>query len=235
MRTPHRPFLPLDSWSFMQAPPLMTPARDVNKRIESRGGQLVRQVGLQRLYRVPTSGSSDPATMSQTIVTQHPDGIPPTILRMTQVDLTKTVATVQTTRSAPYSVKVTRADGYWIGSVCGLPGVHSFARAVAKLIPSIQDAIRVVVDAPRGLRIPVVQLFDIEDPTIQHALAVRAERLNGERPTPELVKLTREVAVSLYEEGLSVSDVGALLGISGARAAQITADVREPFVDCCEF
>lgn len=217
----------------MNAPHFMTPARDVNRRIESRGGRLVRQVGLQRLYRVPASGSSDGTTMSQTVVTQHPDGIPPTILRMTQFDLTREMT--PGSRRAPYPIKVTRADGYWIGSVCGLNGVHSFARALSKLIPSVQDAIRVVVDAPKGVRIPVTQRFEIDDPTIQYALEVREERMAGDRPTPELVKLTREVAVSLYEEGLSVSDVGTLLGISGARAAQITADVREPFVERCEF
>lgn len=62
-------------------------AREVNRRIERLGGQMVRQVGSHRRYVVTyTDAGGLPAKVSTTVA-QHPGDIPTGTLRAIERDL----------------------------------------------------------------------------------------------------------------------------------------------------
>ncbi|MBA2310140.1 MAG: type II toxin-antitoxin system HicA family toxin [Pseudonocardiales bacterium] len=63
-------------------------AREVNRRIERRGGVVVRQTGSHRRYVVVyTDASSGEETRAFTTVAQHPGDIPTGTLRAIERDL----------------------------------------------------------------------------------------------------------------------------------------------------
>jgi len=57
-------------------------ARDVNRAIESRGGEFVRQRGSHRMYIATADGVT-----ARTTVPQHPGDIPTGLLRAIERDL----------------------------------------------------------------------------------------------------------------------------------------------------
>lgn len=57
-------------------------AREVNREIESRGGEFVRQRGSHRMYVVALNG-----VVARTTVPQHPGDIPVGLLRAIERDL----------------------------------------------------------------------------------------------------------------------------------------------------
>jgi predicted RNA binding protein YcfA (HicA-like mRNA interferase family) len=57
-------------------------AREVNRAIESRGGQFIRQRGSHRMYVATVDGLT-----ARTTVPQHPGDIPPGLLRKIERDL----------------------------------------------------------------------------------------------------------------------------------------------------
>ena len=61
-------------------------AREVNRRIEAKGGQHVRTVGSHKRYRVTVGGIT-----ASTAVPQHPGDIPTGTLRKIESDLAPTL------------------------------------------------------------------------------------------------------------------------------------------------
>ncbi|WP_040422677.1 type II toxin-antitoxin system HicA family toxin [Actinopolymorpha alba] len=62
-------------------------AREVNRRIERLGGQMVRQVGSHRRYAATYTRADGEKATATTTVAQHPGDIPAGTLRAIERDL----------------------------------------------------------------------------------------------------------------------------------------------------
>lgn len=115
-----------------------------------------------------------------------------------------------------YQVACRRAGGWWAISVPDLKGVHSQARRLDQVPGMARDAIALMLGvAPETVRVQVVP--EVPSP-VSHALEARqAARLAQEVAD----QATAAAALALLNDGYTVRDAGALLGLSPQRISQI--------------
>ena len=113
-----------------------------------------------------------------------------------------------------------RTDGWWAIKVPDLPGVFSQARRLEQVPTMARDAVAAFLDVrPDSVDIEVrPRLADGLD-----ALVTRAKRVReaAELMQREAVDLTRTAVISLADAGLTVRDIGRVVGLSHQRVAQI--------------
>jgi len=122
-----------------------------------------------------------------------------------------------------YTVVAERDEaGWWAVRVLELPGVLTQARRLDQVEKFAREAIDLAVSvghAPKGKY--TVQI----DPRVpgfgDDLAAVRAVRVDAERLQNEAAERTRVIARRLAQRGLTVRDIGAALGVSHQRAAQL--------------
>ncbi|MGO9875904.1 MAG: type II toxin-antitoxin system HicB family antitoxin [Acidimicrobiia bacterium] len=122
-----------------------------------------------------------------------------------------------------YTVVAERDEaGWWAVRVLELPGVLTQARRLDQVEKFAREAIDLAVSvghAPKGKF--AVQI----DPRVpgfgDDLAAVRAVRVDAERLQTEAAERTRVIARRLAQRGLTVRDIGAALGVSHQRAAQL--------------
>ncbi len=122
-----------------------------------------------------------------------------------------------------YTVVAERDEaGWWAVRVLELPGVLTQARRLDQVEKFAREAINLAVSvghAPKGKY--AVQI----DPRVpgfgDDLAAVRAVRVDAERLQTEAAERTRAIARRLAQRGLTVRDIGAALGVSHQRAAQL--------------
>ena len=122
-----------------------------------------------------------------------------------------------------YTVVAERDEaGWWAVRVLELPGVLTQARQLDQVEKFAREAIDLAVSvghAPKGKY--AVQI-DPRVPGLSDDLAaVRAVRVDAERLQTEAAERTRVIARRLAQRGLTVRDIGAALGVSHQRAAQL--------------
>jgi predicted RNase H-like HicB family nuclease len=124
-----------------------------------------------------------------------------------------------------YTVVAERDEaGWWAVRVLELPGVLTQARRLDQVEKFAREAIDLAVSvghAPKGKY--AVQI----DPRVSgfgdDLAAVRAVRMDAERLQTEAAERTRVIARRLAQRGLTVRDIGAALGVSHQRAAQLVS------------
>ena len=122
-----------------------------------------------------------------------------------------------------YTVVAERDEaGWWAVRVLELPGVLTQARRLDQVEKFAREAIDLAMSvghAPKGKY--AVQI-DPRVPGLGDDLAaVRAVRVDAERLQTEAAERTRVIARRLAARGLTVRDIGAALGVSHQRAAQL--------------
>ena len=122
-----------------------------------------------------------------------------------------------------------RFDGR--GWVCQFeePDIATFGRTIAAAKAHARSLLSVhleVGDLPSAgveieddVRLPAGVDVDVE--------ALRRQRSDVDRLSRDIALSTRRAAATLRAAGLSTRDVGELLGISGARVAQLESDARQ--------
>lgn len=124
-----------------------------------------------------------------------------------------------------HTVRARRIGGWWALDVEGLRGVHTQVRRIDQAEDVARDAIAGVLDvAHRSFEVVVVP----EVPAPVRAIVDRATtaRSHAAQAQDEAVQLTRDAARRLVDEGLTVRDAGALLGVSHQRIAQLVRQGR---------
>ena len=129
-----------------------------------------------------------------------------------------------------YTVVAERDEaGWWAVRVLELPGVLTQARRLDQVEKFARKAIDLAVSvglAPKGKY--TVQI-DPRVPGFSDDLAaVRAVRVDAERLQAEAAERTRVIARRLAARGLTVRDIGAALGVSHQRAAQLVGKGSTP-------
>ena len=129
-----------------------------------------------------------------------------------------------------YSVLAERDEaGWWAVRVLDLPGVLTQTRRLDQVEKFAREAIDLAVSvrhAPKGKY--AVQI-DPRVPGFDDDLAnVRAVRVDAERLQTEAAERTRVIARRLAQRGLTVRDIGAALGVSHQRAAQLVGKGSTP-------
>ena len=124
-----------------------------------------------------------------------------------------------------YTVLAERDEaGWWAVRIPELPGVLTQARRLDQVEEFAREAIDLAISvghAPKGKY--AVQV-DAHVPGLDDDLAVvRAVRADAERVQAEAAERTRVIARRLADRGLTVRDIGAALGVSRQRAAQLVS------------
>jgi predicted RNase H-like HicB family nuclease len=115
-----------------------------------------------------------------------------------------------------YSVTCRRVGGWWAISVPELKGVHSQARRLDQVPAMAREAIALMLDVHPST---VEVLVEPEQPAVVTSalLARQAAREADERADQATASAIR----ALLDDGYTVRDVGALLGLSPQRVSQI--------------
>jgi hypothetical protein len=125
-----------------------------------------------------------------------------------------------------FRVVVTRQDGQWLADVPELQGAHTYARSLPSLDQAVREVVVLAADLPDQAMPELVLDYDYHtgDPELDAtALEVRRLRRQADDLAAAATARTGQVAAQLVARGLSVRDVGALLGISPQRVSQLTA------------
>ena len=122
-----------------------------------------------------------------------------------------------------YTVVAERDEaGWWAVRVLELPGVLTQARRLDQVEKFAREAIDLAVSVGHASKGKYAVQIDPRVPGLGDDLAaVRAVRVDAERLHTEAAERTRVIARRLAQRGLTVRDIGAALGISHQRAAQL--------------
>lgn len=124
-----------------------------------------------------------------------------------------------------YTVRARRIGTWWALDVEGVRGAHSQVRRIDQADEMARDAIAGVLSiAPDSFEIVVAP----QVPTAVRTMVARAMKARSQAAQAQdaAAHLTRDAARQLVEEGLTVRDAGALLGISHQRIAQLVREGR---------
>jgi hypothetical protein len=124
-----------------------------------------------------------------------------------------------------YAVRARRIGGWWALDVDGTPGVHTQVRRIDQAEEMAREAIAGVLDiAPGSFEVVVAPVMPARVRTIvEQATTARSQAAQAQDAAAQL---TRDAARRLVQEGLTVRDAGALLGVSHQRIAQLVRNSR---------
>lgn len=125
-----------------------------------------------------------------------------------------------------FEVDCIRSGDWWAIEVPEVPGVHSQAKRLDQVPAMAKDAIALMLDVPEdeiGVSIRSARLTPQEDSLAEQELgALAQERQRFAELQSEFMAHTRSVALQLVrDQGLTVRDAGALMGLSHQRVAQL--------------
>ena len=120
----------------------------------------------------------------------------------------------------PYTAEAARDNGWWVVQLREDPGVLTQARRLDQIPETVRDALVLFPDLEPdpGQATIVVEVTD--DNEAKAALA-RDKTKAAQTMRDEATQLMRQTVHELSEGGLSLMDIGTLLGVSYARAQQL--------------
>jgi predicted RNase H-like HicB family nuclease len=121
------------------------------------------------------------------------------------------------------TVKISREDGQWVADVPRAKGLVAWSASLERLRKHVQMALTQGYPALAGQELREVYMLPKGVQTLLDE-AKKAER-SAESAQKKASQLKRRASRELRERlGISVREVGALMGISGARAHQLLED-----------
>ena len=125
-----------------------------------------------------------------------------------------------------YTVRYERdGDGWWVATVPDVQGCHTQGKSIAQARKRIREALALSVDIS-GKAADALELIDNVQLPTKLAKAVEAHEAAveaAENHAAELQDKRAKVAKALTAQGLSVRDVGEVLGISFQRVQQLVS------------
>jgi hypothetical protein len=118
-----------------------------------------------------------------------------------------------------YTARVERGERFWLVTIPEIQRTTQ-ARTLREVEPMARDLIAVMEEVdPQSFELKA----DIVFPTVAYQHWARAAKLREEsaRTQAKAAEEARRAALALAELGLTVRDVGAMLGVSHQRAAQL--------------
>ncbi|MGH3425092.1 MAG: sigma factor-like helix-turn-helix DNA-binding protein [Nocardioidaceae bacterium] len=118
------------------------------------------------------------------------------------------------------TARATRSGGWWAVEVPEINGVFTQARRLGLIPCMVADAVSVMENVPaEQVEVEVVPvLADCEREKVESAKRLaRAAQEAEERAA----LASREIVVELRDQGLTVRDVGTVMGVSASRVSQL--------------
>ncbi len=125
-----------------------------------------------------------------------------------------------------YTVHARRVGGWWALDAQGVRGVHTQVRRLDQAEATARDAIAGVLDVASD-SFEIIVVPEVPESLRRLVDEATAARSQAARAQDAASQLTRDAAQRLVEEGLTVRDAGALLGMSHQRIAQLVARVPD--------
>ncbi|UQX10057.1 hypothetical protein [Candidatus Mycobacterium methanotrophicum] len=113
----------------------------------------------------------------------------------------------------------TRTGGWWAVEVPELPGLFTQARRLDQVAAVVADAARLLTDVAVEVTVRPALPDDIQSAVER----VRAEAAEADAAQRRAAEDVRGLVASLRAKGLSVRDVGTVLGVSPQRVSQLSA------------
>ncbi len=119
-----------------------------------------------------------------------------------------------------YKVVITREDGAWLADVPDVPGAHTYARTITRLLANVHEVIVLMDDLPDDAAVETNVEYQVDD------LIDTAQRLGEERAAlagreAALKHETLAAIRLLTDNGYAVRDAAELLRITPGRVSQI--------------
>jgi len=121
-----------------------------------------------------------------------------------------------------YRVVAERHDKWWLLEVPEIPGTFSQVRRLDQVDEWIRDAISLMLEIPEDsfnidldVRLPKDELAELR--------AVKAAQKAVTQAQEESSTRTKSLVARLKDEGLTVRDIGTVLGVSYQRVSQLSA------------
>lgn len=124
-----------------------------------------------------------------------------------------------------YTVEAVRSGNWWALEVPDLPGAFSQARRLDHAAQTASDLIAFATKAPAdSFEVQIVPRLpeDLEDALRQ----ARQARTEAEAAQGRASALTKAAVRRLLDKGLSVRDIGALVGLTFQRVSQLAAEPK---------
>jgi predicted RNase H-like HicB family nuclease len=114
--------------------------------------------------------------------------------------------------------------GWWVASIAAVPGCHTQGRTLEQAEERIREALALFVSDKAAASAKLVREVALP-PAAKKALAESsAKRAKAELLAKEAQHSTLIAAKTLVDTGLSLRDVGAMLGVSRQRAHQLVEE-----------
>lgn len=124
-----------------------------------------------------------------------------------------------------YTAHCVRSNGWWAISVPEIPGVHTQARRLDQVDAMVREAIALFLDAPED-SFDIAVAPELPDELEQAIAELRRRKEEAEIAHRAAGEASVAVASALVAAGLTVRDVGQLLGVSYQRIAQLLSPPR---------
>lgn len=113
-------------------------------------------------------------------------------------------------------------DDAWLVHIEDVAGCHTYGRTLAQARERIREALALFVDDAHTVEI----VDDIHIPKDAKAILARANRARAKVAEAQEVasSMTREAVIALRAAGLTVRDIGDLLGVSHQRVSKLMAE-----------
>lgn len=123
-----------------------------------------------------------------------------------------------------YTARVTREGAWWMIHVPVLDALTQ-ARRLSEVEEMARSLVAVTLDVPADQIHVDVEIESAGKIRVAHRLAsLDADRRRAEQAQARFRTRQRTMAVDLAREGLTVRDIGSVLGVSFQRAQQLVAD-----------
>ena len=124
------------------------------------------------------------------------------------------------TQRTIYKVTATRAGEWWALDVPDVPGARSQARRLDQAEDAAREAIALLLDVP-GDSFGVAIEPELEAPWGELLDVARAARAQAERAQEEARASTIAAVQTFAGQGMTVRDIGRLIGVSHQQAAKL--------------
>lgn len=118
------------------------------------------------------------------------------------------------------TANVTRSGGWWAIEVPEVPGTFTQARRLDQVEAMTRDGVGLMLDIePDSIEVDIVPMLPADELHLVKEAKEKAAR--AEVAVREAAAASRAAVSVLQSEGLTVRDVGRILGISPQRASQL--------------
>jgi predicted RNase H-like HicB family nuclease len=133
---------------------------------------------------------------------------------------------IEMSRAQKYTAHFVREEGWWIVRIQEARGIHSNGRTLEEARRRVREALSLDI-GDAAFTVEIAEKITLPANARQELARQQTARRRAEEQANEAMKTTKIAARALAKAGLSVRDSGSLLGLTGARVAQILNDTSK--------